>query len=141
MHWLEKHMDSFFKLNGILWLIAIPVSIWSLYSTMGLPNNSIDTWETYQWVMVKAYWVPKLMYCIIYLLFSMLCFARKYPVFPIMTLFLASSLNIILFNINQVLEKGLIYPGPNLAGILGIIQFVLGLIGTMLWIKKRFLSS
>lgn len=143
MRWLEKHINIFFKLNGILWLIYITVSIWALYSIMGWPNNSIDTWKPHQWVMVKAYWIPKLAYCVIFLLFSALCFMKKYFTFPVMTVFIGSSLDIILFNINQVLEKGLAYPGPNIAGIFGIILFILSLIGTILWIRKlfnRFLS-
>lgn len=136
MRWIEQYSNSFFKLNGFLWLIFIGITIWTGYSTIGWPNNSIDTWRPDQWNAVKTFWVPLITSCFIYLLISVLCFMRKYPVFPIMLLLLTPSLHSALFNLHQVLDKGLIFPGPNIGGILGILLFILSLAGTTLWIRR-----
>ncbi len=141
MHWLKQVSHSFFKLNSFLYLIFIGVTIWTGYSTIGWPNNSIATRRPDQWAAVKTFWIPTIIFCFIYLLLSILCFIKKYPAFPLMLLLLTPSLHGALFNLDQVLKQGFIFPGPNIGGILSIVLFILSLIGTVLWIRERFLHK
>lgn len=135
MVWLEKHIDAYFKLNGIFTIIMTLLSIWGLYSMTGLPSNSMATWKPHQWAIFKALWIPMFCYWIIYLFLAALYFMKKYITFPICLLFWGTSLDTAFINLNEVLESGLIYPAVNLSGISVIAAFIFNLVGTILWLR------
>jgi len=136
MTWLEKHINLFFKINGILMLFIAVFAIWVILWTFGIPNNGPSTWTPYQWNMIDFLWKPTVIYSVIYFLLAILCFMRKYFVFPAIVLVLGSCLNTSIGNISQIFQYGFVYPVYNIMGIFEILHFTLAIIGTILWIRK-----
>lgn len=106
MDWLERHSDGFFKLNGALLIVILLLSILAVYLAAGLPNNSITSWTANQWDLIKFLWGPILINAIKYALLALLCFKKKYIVFPISVLFWASGLDTSFFNLDQIRQYG-----------------------------------
>jgi len=137
MIWLEKHINLFLKINGILMLLILAFGILAVLCMFGIPHNSISTWTASQWDMANFLWTPTIIYSAIYLLLAVLCFIRIYFVFPLIVLFLIPALHDITINITEIITYGFIYPLPNILGIFRLLTLILSIIGTILWIRKR----
>ena len=136
MIWLEKHINLFFKINGIFMLLIVVFGIWTILLLGGIPHNSPFTWTSYQWNMINFLWTPTVIYSAIYILFSILCFMRKYFIFPIILLFLITSPNSAIENLSQIMTYGFLSPARNISGIVGALEFIFAIFGTILWIRK-----
>jgi hypothetical protein len=137
MRWLEKHIDLFFKVNGILMLVTIIFGIFAILWTFGVPDNSPTTWTSYQWHMIDFLWKPAIINSLIGILFAILCVMRRYFVFALILLFNSHHfIDGCMWNIAQIIKYGFIYPVNNLQGLLMTLQFILAIIGIILWIRK-----
>ncbi len=136
MKWIEKHINGFFLLNGIVLLLIVVFGIWAVLLLSGVPHNSPTSWTPYQWKMIDFLWKPTLVYSVIYLLFAILCFMKKYFAFPVIALFLCFSIKGTIENVAEIFKYGLIYPVNNLLGVFGVLALVLSIIGIVIWVRK-----
>ena len=122
--------------NIILLSIGVIIGIWGVLLLGGIPDHGPMNWTNYQWSMIRFLWGPTVIQIILSLLLIILCIVKKYFVFPIIFAMSFYTLNIGLTNIGEVFKYGLIYPVYNISGLIYFIQFILALLGTILWIRK-----
>jgi len=135
MNWLEKHVKGFFLINGILLIVSLILGVWATLQ-FGMPNSNPIRWTSSQWNMIDFLWGPILADIIISLLLAAFCFLKKYIIFPVIFIYSVYGLKIGIINMNEIIRYGFIYPIDNLSGIIIIIEFILALLGTILWIRK-----
>lgn len=135
MTWLEKHINAFFRVNGVLLFAGIVMGIWATLQ-LGVPHNSPSTWTPYQWNMIDFLWKPVIFDLILSLSLAALCFMKKYFVFPIILICSIYTLKGGVMTIDEIIRYGFIYPVAFLSCLIGVAEFILGILGTMLWIRK-----
>lgn len=135
MNWLEKHIDVFFRFNGFLLIIDIVIGIWATLQ-LGFPSNDPWSWTAYQWNMIGFLWKPALIDLMLSLILSMLCFMKKYFVFPIILICSIYTLKGGMITINEIMKYGFVYPIANLSCLIGIMEFISATFGTIIWVRK-----
>ncbi len=135
MKWLEKHINGFFYLNGILVIASQVFGIWAILQ-LGIPHNSPTTWTPYQWHMVNFLWKPAIIDTIFCLILAILCFMKKYFVFPIILLFSILTIKGGVVTIEEIIQYGFVYPVANISCLIGIAELITGALGTILWIRR-----
>lgn len=84
----------------------------------------------------QSIWITALLDIFFCFILVVLCFFKKYFVFPILLICSIYTLNGIILNLNEVLHYGFIYPIDNLTGIIGIPELILSLFGTFYWFNQ-----
>lgn len=138
INWLEQHINDFFKLNGVLWLISIGVTIAFIYFTFGwMTNDAKVVTDGQQWTMFKTIWRPAIPVICISLLLSLLFFLRIYLIFPVAILYLLPNFSGNLYNITSLFQ-GFIHLNLDLPSFFYFILFISSLLGTILWGRRMY---
>ncbi|MCK4608476.1 MAG: hypothetical protein KAT71_03260 [Gammaproteobacteria bacterium] len=146
MQWLEKHINGFFNLNAALIIAGLIFGIWGIVLMIamlaGFPHTILpSSWEPVQRHVV-GFFLPGVIKSLLISTFFVVLFLKKKNIaFPLLIL-----VTIIVFGIDGQTNyiayiDQFIFFNPSLSVstiscFIDVFQFVLCLIGTMLWIRK-----
>ncbi len=137
MKWIEKHINGFFYLNGVLLILEVICGIWAMYLMVGIPHNRPSTWTTAQWDLINFLWPGLLIYSTIDILFAALCFMKKYFIFPIILFYMVFlEPNSAIMNLDQIIKFGMLLPASNIGYLIDIVVFIFAIFSTILWVAK-----
>ena len=145
MQWLEKHINSFFNLNVIISTFGAISVIWITIMFIGIgcgiPHFFPFGWTVAQRESINSFAPIGIVSAIIYLLFSAWFFLKNFFAFPvfifyrIINLQLSGKENYIQY-LSQLVTQNQLSVAFNIGWFLDGFQFVLCVIGTILWIRK-----
>lgn len=132
---IDKHKVIFFNVIISLLVLHLILGIYSMIH-YALPKSSVFEWTTYQWNMVKFLWEPFLTGLIINIIILILLIKRFFIGFLFLFLISLYGLPSDITNLYQILTEGFVYILPNLFGILGLLEFVFAILGSIMWFKN-----
>lgn len=152
IRWIEQHINGFFKLNGFLWLlymVAGMIDAWTNFS-----DNSTMMWNNGQADPITMILVPAIFYSVIFLLFSIFCFFRRYFIFPFILVyfycwiaktpfFYLRDMFYQLVSLKKLFEQisnNLIYLKAYLTTLYWVFLLGISIVGTILFIRKFFIQ-
>jgi len=138
MIWLNNHREQFFKLSGILLCCIVFFGIWIILHLFGFSGDIFLNWSKYQHKAFVFLWEPVIITNVVFLVLAFLSFKEKFFIFPIISIFLIFKLPIAISSISQISygDFSLFYIRAELWGIFVVLEFVISILGTILWIRR-----
>ena len=132
-----KDTDLIFKLTIVIVLMDLLSGIIAV-SLMYIPPLKLANWTEYDWNMVKFFWIPTLRNSCILVIFSIFLYRKKDFIFPILFLYWLSNFSITVFivTLEQIFTRLIVYPLGNTRGIIIVLELILSILGTIIWIQK-----